>query len=79
MHPVLKLLGRNVRRLRLAADMAPEHLAKKADISVYVLDRIETGKGNPGINVVFRLARAIGVQPNELLMEASQRSLSRRN
>jgi transcriptional regulator with XRE-family HTH domain len=57
MHPLLKLLGRNVRRLRVAREMTPERLARKADVSVYVLGRIETGKGNPGIDAVFRLAR----------------------
>jgi transcriptional regulator with XRE-family HTH domain len=79
MHTVLKLLGRNVRRFRLARDMTPEQLAGKADMSVYVLSRIEMGKGNPGIDAVFRLARALGVRPAELFMEVPPRGSRRRN
>ena len=79
MHAILKLLGRNIRRLRLARDMTPEQLAKKADVSVSVLERIETGKGNPGIDAVFRLARALGVQPAELFMDIPPRGSRRRN
>jgi XRE family transcriptional regulator, regulator of sulfur utilization len=79
MHAVLKLLGRNVQRLRLARDMTMERLAGKADLSVYVLGRIETGKSNPGIDAVFRLARALGVQPADLLMNTPPRGSRRRN
>ncbi len=79
MHAVLKLLGRNVRRLRLAREMTPEQLTRKADVSRYVLDRVETGKGNPGIDVAFRLARALGVHPADLFMGAPPRGSRRRN
>ncbi len=53
--------------------------ARKADVSVYVLGRIETGKGNPGIDAVFRLARALGVQPAELFMDTPPRGSRQRN
>lgn len=79
MHAVLKLLGRNVRRLRRARDMTPERLAGKADVSVYILGRIETGEGNPGIDVVFRLARALGVEPADLFMDVPPHGSRRRN
>ena len=79
MHRILKLLGRNVRAHRLAREMTPEQLAKKADISSYFLDRIETGKGNPGIDVVFRLARALGAHPADLFTDVPPRGSQRRN
>jgi transcriptional regulator with XRE-family HTH domain len=66
MHPILKLLGRNVRAYRLARGMTPEEACAKALVSLYLLRRIEAGKSDPGIDVVFRLARALDVKPAEL-------------
>jgi transcriptional regulator with XRE-family HTH domain len=79
MHAILKLLGRNVRRMRCARDLTPEQLAGKADVSLYVLGRIETGKSNPSVDVVFRLARALGVDAADLFMDVPPRGSRRRN
>ena len=72
------LLGRNTRRLRLARGMTKSELARKTDISPYVLSRAESGNGNPSMIVVFRLARALGVHPADLCMDAPPRGLQRR-
>ena len=60
-HPILKVLARNVRKHRLARGMTLEELCKKARVSRHVLARIEAGKSNPGIDTVFRIARALDV------------------
>lgn len=63
---ILKTLAFNIRKHRLALDMTREELCEKADVSLYVLMRIEAVKSNPGIDLVFRLARALETTPAEL-------------
>jgi len=73
MHRILKTLGRNVPAQRLARGMTLEEACTKARVSLYLLIRIEAGKSNPGIDVVFRLARALDVTPSELFTETAAR------
>ena len=78
MHRILKLLGRNVRAHRLARGMTLEQLCAKAEVSLYLLKRIEAGKSNPGIYVVFRLSRALGMHPADMFVPAPPRGSRRR-
>ena len=73
MHPILRLLGRNVRRQREARGMTREALCARARVSLYVLTRIEAGESNPGIDLVFRLARALDVQTVDLFKGEGRR------
>jgi transcriptional regulator with XRE-family HTH domain len=69
MHRVLKHLGRNVRARRLARGMTLAEVCAKARVSLYLLRRIEAGKTDPAMDVVFRLARALGVHPADLFAD----------
>lgn len=47
--------------------MTQEALAEKAEIDRRFLQRIEKGSANPGIDVITRLKRALGVDWSDLL------------
>jgi transcriptional regulator with XRE-family HTH domain len=77
MHPILRLLGRNARKQReargMTRGMTREALCARARVSLYVLTRIEAGESNPGIDLVFRLARALDVQTVDLFKGEGRR------
>ena len=58
--------GHNVSRLRDQAELSQDKLAEKADLDRTYLSGIERGVRNPGIKVVIRLARALGVTVDQL-------------
>jgi transcriptional regulator with XRE-family HTH domain len=70
---VLEDLGRNLRRLRRDRDLTQHQLARLVGIRQQELSNIEHGL-QPKLALVDRLARVLGVHPNELLRSADQRS-----
>lgn len=58
-----RIVGANVRRLRVEREFNQEQLAHDADIDVTYLRGIEAGRRNPSIMVLGRLAAALGVNP----------------
>lgn len=61
------VLGKNVRRIRLANGLTQEQLAVDAGIDLTYLGGIERGKRNPSLLVMARIARALSVRLPELL------------
>lgn len=61
------LVGRRIRRLRKLRKLSQEALADKASMSAKYLSRIEIGKENPTIDLLFRLAEGLSVEPYEML------------
>ena len=66
-----KVLGRNVRRLRKARSASQEEIAFKSKVNRAYLSDVERGDRNPTIRIVGRIARALGVEPAELLVLSS--------
>ena len=64
-----KLVGRNVRRLRLAADMTQEQYAERSGFSQQYISDLERGRRNPTVVSLFELAQALGAMPTDLLGE----------
>lgn len=62
-----KVVGANVRRLRVERKLTQEQLAHDADIDLTYLGGIERGRRNPSISVVGRLAACLNVHPRQLL------------
>jgi len=62
----LAAFGRNVARIRDERGFSQDKLAEKADLDRTYLSGIERGVRNPGIKVVVRLARALGVPVDQL-------------
>lgn len=62
-----KLVGRNVRRLRLARDLTQEQFAERSGFSQQYISDLERGRRNPTVVSLFELATALGAQPADLL------------
>jgi len=62
----LLAFGQNVSRIRTAKAFSQDKLAEKADLDRTYLSGIERGVRNPGIKIVIRIARALGVTVDQL-------------
>jgi transcriptional regulator with XRE-family HTH domain len=60
-------LGRNVKELRLSSNMSQTDLAVKAKVRQSLISKMESGKGNPTLDSIVKIARALGVTVIELL------------
>jgi transcriptional regulator with XRE-family HTH domain len=63
---VLRLLGAQLRHLRLERKLSQERLAELADLHYKYVGRVELAKADPGADVLVRLARALAVPVGEL-------------
>ena len=64
---LIRIFGRNVRAIRLAKGWTQEQLAFEAGVKRAYISEIESGKRNPSLDVVERLANALEVGPEELV------------
>lgn len=62
-----KLVGRNLRRVRLEKGLTQEEFAEKSGFSQQYLSGLERGQRNPTVVTVYELAMALGVGHLELL------------
>lgn len=61
-------LARNLRRLRSARGLSQEALALEVGIDRTYVSAIERSKYSASMDVIDRLAQALGVNPHELLL-----------
>src|SRR5262245_32389378 len=61
------ILGRNLRRLRTRQGHSLERLAKLSGVSRAMLSQIETGKSQPTISLLWKIATALGIPFGTLL------------
>ncbi|OYW45916.1 MAG: transcriptional regulator [Sphingomonadales bacterium 32-68-7] len=61
-----KIVGQNVRRLRVERKLTQEQLAHDAEIDLTYLGGIERGRRNPSLSVLGRIAKALNVHPSAL-------------
>jgi transcriptional regulator with XRE-family HTH domain len=65
------MIGNSVRRLRKNKGLSQEKLARRADISLNALTKIESGFARrPSIQTVVKLARALEVSIDEIVKNA---------
>ena len=62
-----KLVGRNVKRFRLAKGLTQEAFAERSGFSQQYISGLEQGKRNPTIVSIYELARALDVGYLDLL------------
>jgi transcriptional regulator with XRE-family HTH domain len=62
-----RIVGSNVRRLRVERGLTQEQLAHEAAIDLTYLGGIERGRRNPSVSVLGRLAASLSVHPRDLL------------
>lgn len=67
-----KIVGGNVRRLRIERGLTQEQLAFDAKIDLTYEGGIERGKRNPSLLVMVRIAEVLRVPPSELLVSADK-------
>lgn len=58
---ISSIVGENLRRLRTRNGLSLERLAKASGVSRAMLGQIELGRSAPTINVLWKIARALGV------------------
>lgn len=63
----LETFAANVRRLREERGLTQERLAELADLHMTDIARIETGRRDPGVKVVAKLAHGLSVPTGALL------------
>lgn len=59
--------GRVLRRLRMEAGYTQEQLGFEAEVERNFVSLIERGVNQPTIRVIFKLARALNVEPAEMV------------
>lgn len=64
-----KLVGWNLRRLRVAKGLTIEELAHRAEASAPYVAQLERGEVNVGIVLLDRLARRLGARLSDLTVE----------
>ena len=60
-------VGRNIRRIRRAADLSQVGVAERAGVHRTLLPGYEWGEREPRVGTLLRLAGALGVEPAVLL------------
>ncbi|AKU16279.1 helix-turn-helix domain-containing protein [Luteipulveratus mongoliensis] len=73
--PVRRVLADNLRRARLDSGISLSELSRRSGIGKATLSALESGAGNPTIETVFSLSRALGA-PISTLLEDSVPTLS---
>ncbi len=69
---IYAVLGRRVREERRAAKLTLEDMAHRAQISSSFLSYIESGRRKASLGTVEKLARALGLDPGDLLTSKEQ-------
>jgi transcriptional regulator with XRE-family HTH domain len=64
-----KLVGRNVRRLRLAAGITQEQYAERSGFSQQYISDLERGRRNPTVVSLLELAAPLSAAPAELITD----------
>ena len=75
---IRETLGQKLQRLRLAAGLTQEGLAKRSKLPVWSLRNWEHDHRLPGLVPVYKLAKALGVQMEELAICAVEADSRRR-
>ena len=63
-----KLVGRNVRRLRMERQMTQEQFAERSGFSQQYISDLERGRRNPTIVSLYELAQALRATPIDLIL-----------
>ena len=64
-----QVVGRNLRRLRNGKGWSQEELAFRAKVDRSYISQLETGVYSASVTMLGKLAKALGVEPAELLKQ----------
>lgn len=65
--------GEVLRRLRYERELSQEQLASDSNLDRTFISHLETGRKQPTLLTVFRLAEALGISPSSMIIEVEQR------
>ncbi len=65
--PAMPPLGKHIQKYRKQAGMSLDDVAKRSGVSKAMLSQVETGKVNPTVAIVWRIAHGLGVSVQDLL------------
>ena len=77
MQTVAELFGRTLREIRTRKALSQEQLAELTGLSANFVGEMERGLKAPGLAVIVRLSRALGVSVDELLREFTEVNVRR--
>lgn len=60
-------LGENLRAARERRELTQEQLSERSGVQAGEISRIETGKRDPQVSTLLKLARGLGVNAGQLL------------
>ncbi len=64
-----RVVGRQIKRLRVEANMSQQALAEQCRFFRTYISRIESGQANPTVNVLAQLARGLNAEIADFFME----------
>lgn len=70
---VRRMVGRNVRRLRLVAGLSQAELAERMGVDRAYVSGLELGRRNPTIVTLWHIAKALGVKIRPFFDEGKPR------
>jgi transcriptional regulator with XRE-family HTH domain len=73
---VRRLVGRNVRKLRIAAGLSQAALAERMGVDRAYVSGLELGQRNPTIVTLWHISKALGVKFGPLVKEQRSKGLS---
>jgi transcriptional regulator with XRE-family HTH domain len=62
-----KLVGKNVRRVRVKKGLTQEQFADRSGFSQQYISDLERGRRNPTVVTLFELAQALETTPTQLI------------
>jgi transcriptional regulator with XRE-family HTH domain len=68
---VVRLFAARLREIRRSRGMTQAELSRRAHVTTSYIWRLESGGAAPGIDLVARLARALGTNSHDLLPETA--------
>ncbi|MBO6046608.1 MAG: helix-turn-helix transcriptional regulator [Erysipelotrichaceae bacterium] len=66
---LLVYLGGRVREIRLEKDMTQQDLSNRTGVAPYYISRIENGRLNIRVDMLFKLAKGLGVDVTEIVKD----------
>ncbi len=67
MDKISRQFGDNLKRTRLAKNMSQTDLGEKLGVDKGYISTLESGKKNPTLATISKLAKALGIASDELL------------
>ena len=75
---IIGIVAANVKAARLAAGLSQEQLAHEADVDRTYVSQVEGGRRNITVTVLARIAKALNMSPDKLLISGGTGKRSNR-